>query len=351
MMSSHSAEAMAETLRKIPFIVSIDMFVNETEEFADIFLPEAHDFERWELFPANDPYAFITPGPGEWFWTMRQPVTPPPEEARPWNEVYLEIAERLGFLDELYEYGNDSWILGDAYKLDRGKTYTIRDIAERQAKTIIGDHFDWALLRETPTLVTREKTVEEAYPRPFMEGRAPIYFEYLLDAAKDLRSVIEQLGLPWDLDPYTPLPTFISCDALRADPEYDLISMNFKVPFHTFSISAENIWIDEISRANPYAYKVVMNSATARKKGLEEGIGVWVKSRHGKVYGNLRVTEAIHPECVGIAGTFGHWARKMPIAKGKGACYNDLLPPPSLERIDPISGQIDMCVKVKVYRR
>jgi hypothetical protein len=30
--------------------------------------------------------------------------------------------------------------------------------------------------------------------------------------------------------------------------------------------------------------------------------------------------------------------------------HNALLPKPIMERIDPLSGQIDMCVAVKVYK-
>jgi len=352
MMSSHNSEAMAETLRKIPFIVSIDMFINETSEFADIFLPDTSDLERWELFPANDPYAFLTPGPGEWFWLMRQPVTEPPGTAKPWNEIYLEIAERLGFLDELYEVGNSSfsWLLDEKYKLERGRRYTIREIAEMEAKTIIGDDFSWDHLRESPCLITREKTVEEAYPRPFFDSKIMIYFEYLIKAGEDVKAVAEQIGLDWDFDPYTPLPKFIPCSAHEEDKEYDLISVNFKVPFHTFSFSAENIWIDEISKANPYTYNIMVSSSVAEKKGLKDADFVGVESKYGKVSGRLKVTELIHPECVGIGGTFGHWAKNLPIARGKGVSYNELLPSPSLARIDTVSGQIDMCVRVKIYK-
>jgi molybdopterin-containing oxidoreductase family molybdopterin binding subunit len=303
------------------------------------------------LFPANDPYAFITPGPGEWFWTMRQPVVAPPPEARPWTEVYLEIADRLGLLDEVYAIGNDSWMLGDKHKLESGKKYTIRDIAERQAKTIVGESFDWDMLKDTSTLITREKTIEEAYPRPFMRAKIPLYFEHLLGAAEDLRVVTKQIGLSWNFDPYVPLPQLIPCAAMDSDEEFDLISMNFKVPFHTFSTSAENIWIDEISRANPYAYRIMVNRGTAEKKSLKAGDRVWVESRHGKLSGQLLVTELIHPDCVGIGGTFGHWAHRMPISNGKGTCYNGLLPSPSVERIDTISGQIDMCTQVKIYKK
>ncbi len=350
MMSSHNAAAMADTLKRIPFQVSINMFVDETSEFADIFLPDASDMERWEMFPANDPYAFITPGPGDWFWLMRQPVLEPAGEARPWTEVYLELAERLNILDALYQIGNTFWIIDEANKLKPGERYSIREIADRQGKTIIGPHFSFDLFKESPCVVTRPKTVEEMYPRMFFDSRIPIYFEYFLKAGEDLKVIVDKLGIPWDFTPYSPTPVFIPCEAHRKDEAYDLIATNHKLPFHTFSVSGENIYIDEISAANPYAYKVMLNSAVARQKGLKDGERVCVESRYGKTTGTLKVTELIHPECVGIAGTFGHWAKKLPISYGKGAAYGNLLPPPNLDRIDTLSGQVDMCVRVKIYR-
>jgi hypothetical protein len=40
----------------------------------------------------------------------------------------------------------------------------------------------------------------------------------------------------------------------------------------------------------------------------------------------------------------------MPISMNKGVQHNELLPKPNMARIDELSGQIDMCVRVKVYK-
>ena len=47
--------------------------------------------------------------------------------------------------------------------------------------------------------------------------------------------------------------------------------LNFKVPFITFSVTSENLWIDELARANPYTHNVMINRATAEKKGIKDG--------------------------------------------------------------------------------
>lgn len=350
MMNSHSAEAMADTLRSIPFQVSFADGIDETVEFADIVLPDSHDYERWDLFPANDPYAFITPGPGEWFWLMRQPALKAPEGVKPWTEAYLDIAERLGILEKLFKVGNETWGIDPAYRLEPGRRYSVKDIAERQAKTILGGDFRVDEIDESACFITREKTLAEAYPKPFLDARVPIYFEHLIGAGREVKAVADKLGLDWDVSPYTPLLGFFPCEALRTDGEYDLLIVNFKVPFQNHSISGENLWIDEISVANPYAYNVMLNRRTAAAKGLEDGDRVMIESRHGREQGTLKVTELIHPECVGIPGIFGHWALRKPISRNKGVAFNNLLPPPSSARIDVITGQVDTCVRVKVTK-
>lgn len=351
MMNSHNPDAMAETLEKIPFQVSFATFIDETVEFADIVLPDAHDYERWDLFPVNDPYAFITPGPGEWYWLMRQPAVAPPGEARPWTDVYLELAVRAGFVDELYVVGNDIWNIAEAHKPAPGARPTVRDIAERQAKTLIGDDFSMGQLTETACMITREKTIQEAYPRAFIDARVPVYLEHLIDAGEKVGKVVGELGLEWDLRPYTPLLDYFPCHAHSdGDSEYDLFIVNFKIPFITFSITVENLWIDEIATGNPYTYNVMLNRETATRKGLEDGDRIAIESRHAKGEGTVRVTELIHPECLGIPGTLGHWARRFSVSKNKGTGFNNFLPSPSVAFIDTLSGQTDSCARVRISK-
>jgi anaerobic selenocysteine-containing dehydrogenase len=277
-------------------------------------------------------------------------VVQPPGEARPWTEIYLEIAQRLGILQDLYRLGNEMWHLGEAYKLDPRQAYTVRDVAERQARTIFGPDFTLASFTKASAAVLRKKTVQEAYPRMFLPSRVPIYLEYLLDHRRDVEEVLRQLGLEWDLSSYSPVPRWIPCEAHEEQGEYDLIATNNKVPTHQFSTTTENLWIDEVAQASPYAYQVLLHTSAAAARGLRTGDMVSVESRYGRYVGRLRVTELVHPSAVACAGSFGHWARGLPISQRKGVMHNALLPKPTLARIDTVSGQIDQCVAVKVCR-
>ncbi len=360
MLNSHDPEEMANTLRCLDFQLSICNFIDETCEFADIIFPDAHDLERWDMFPANDPYAFVSPGccssfdfdcDATWYFLFRQPVVDPPGQARPWTEIYMEIAERLGILEDMYEIGNLGWNIGDKYKLEKGKKYTIRDVAVRQAKTIFGDDFELEGYFEQSSYDLRQKTIDESFPRVFLPSRVPIYLEYFLGHKKDVEAVLKEINLDWDLTSYSPVPVWIPCEAHKNDAEYPLIATNCKVSTHQFSITTENIWIDEIAKENPYTYSVMLHTSAADKLGLKTGDKVLVKSSYGGEYkGYLKVTELLHPECVNCCGTFGHWAKDMPVSRQKGVLHNALLPRPNMDRIDTLSGQIDMCVRVKVTK-
>jgi hypothetical protein len=57
----------------------------------------------------------------------------------------------------------------------------------------------------------------------------------------------------------------------------------------------------------------------------------------------------MHPECLGIAACSGHWAKNMPIAKGKGTHFNVLLEA-DLEHSCPLTVGLETCTKAKVYK-
>ena len=92
-----------------------------------------------------------------------------------------------------------------------------------------------------------------------------------------------------------------------------------------------------------------MNEDVGLKKGLRNGDEVWLESPVKKARARVKLTQCIHPQVVGVGGHFGHWALGMPISRGKGVNFNSLCPT-DLEHVDTISGSLDHCVEVKVYK-
>ncbi|MBI4232876.1 MAG: molybdopterin-dependent oxidoreductase [Chloroflexi bacterium] len=348
MMSTFNPQAMAKTLKTLDFIVSFAIKIDETAEFADIVLPDAHDFERTDPFPGTFPG--YVPGLVDWCWSQRQAVVPAPPGVRAWREVLMDLAERLGFLSEFNEIGNTLFRLDDAHRLDPKVKYSMAELAERQIKSIAGPQYGLHSFTQS-SAIRAKRTVEDAYPGAFQKAKMPVYYEYLIDAGRQVGAVTQELGIPWDTSDYQPLPDWRPCPSYEEDPKdgYDLIAVNFKVPFQTFSITADNPIISEVSELHPYAYKILIGRQAAQERKIRDGDLITVESRAGKVQGRAKVTEGIHPQVVGIPGTFGHWAKGLPIAQGKGVHFNALVPA-DLSRIGPLAGSNDFCVGVKVYK-
>src|SRR3989304_6260610 len=96
-MSIANKEAVAASLAKYKFMVSFDLFLPETSNFADIVLPDCGYLQSLDS-RSNFPFIFSLPaGMGEWCWPIRQPVLPPDGEQRPCAGGLLEIADRAGF--------------------------------------------------------------------------------------------------------------------------------------------------------------------------------------------------------------------------------------------------------------
>lgn len=128
-------------------------------------------------------------------------------------------------------------------------------------------------------------------------------------------------------------------------------AINWKTPYISSEVGnpVGNPWLAEIYSQDPWE-NILINSATATKKGLKDGDWIVVESRHGKTEGRLRVSELIHPETVGIPGSYGKGARHSNPLYRKGPHFNILLPTND-ESIDGISAGQEIAAGVKIYRK
>ena len=353
MMTAMDPRAVEQALKNLDFIVGFAWQIDETQEFADLILPQAHDFERWWPFPANQPAGFIAPGPGPWYAQVFQPVVDPPEGVRNWGDIMMELAERLGILDKM-NLSLNRWTnlrTMPQLKLAKNKRYTVEDLCKRQVTMMAGEEMPDEWFRDKGTLDLYEKMVEEAFPGPFTDARIPVYMEHYINSGEEVRRVTRELGMDWwDTDSYQPLPEWRPCRAHElGDQEYNLFICNSKLPLISHSHGSENAWIDDVITRNRLDYNIMLHPSAAAPQKIKDGDEIWVESEIAKVKGRVRLTECVHPQVVGFLGLFGRWARKKIIAKGKGAHMNSLIRF-DWDMVDTLSGQIDYCAKVKVYK-
>jgi anaerobic selenocysteine-containing dehydrogenase len=351
MMSSLRPADMEDVLRRIPFMVSFATEIDETAEFADIVLPDTHDLERDDVFPANHPFAFVAPGPTPWYWTRRRAAVAPRGEARHWMEVMIDLLHRRGLSDAFYRAANELLDLPPEHALDPGGRYRIAEMAERQVASFgPRARADRPAFEGGSTWVTGERTAAEMYPGPFLTARIPVYNEYFLGKGRAVRAWAERLGIDWETVDYQPLPDFRPvADDEQPDPRYDLYAVTYKLGFMALGRGPLNPWLSELAESHPYAYRIWLSRAAAEARGIAEGDWVAVESRSGRVEGIAHVSEGIHPEAVGIAGIHGHWARQAGAAAGNGVHFNALLGMRT-GIVDKLSSAFDAKPRVRVER-
>ncbi len=336
--------------KDIPFVVGFALEVNETNEFDDIVLPVPSYLEMDEFGPAGM-YGHLAPvGQFEWYCQIKQKVVEPPPGVRHPLEVMMELADRLGIMDAYYTVLNETQQYKEPFKLKLGQKYSREEVEDRLAKSLFGPEHGVEWLKEHG-VVTYKRDVEESYPGPYINARLPVYLEHFPKRGQELKKVMEEMKMPWDFSDYRALPEWMPCESFekRKKGEYNLVAVHFKLPFVYGAYGNENPWINEICERTPYTYSLLINEDVAKKKGIKDGDDIWVESPVYKSKAVAKLTQCIHPEVVGIGGHFGHWAKGMPIAQGKGLPFNAFLPH-DMEHIDKISTAMDSCVAVKVYK-
>ncbi len=225
-----------------------------------------------------------------------------------------------------------------------------KEFCNRTVKYLFGPEHDLDWFKEHGGLKWKKRP-EEAYWRPFIKARAPIYFEFLEHDREPVKEMGEKLGIHMDWEQYTPLLSYFPPVIYKeGGAEHDLIAFSYRDILHAGNVTAEIPWIDEISQMNPYTYNISMNTETAKKKGLKEGDTIYVENTRGmKASGKLKLMKGMHPQVVGMVGSLGGWARGQPVARGKGAFFNDLVILDH-KHICPVCGSLETAIRVKVYK-
>ena len=348
LLSIANRRTIAASLAKYKLMVSFDLYLTETSSFADIVLPDCSYLQSWD---SRSMFPFILAHPagmGEWSWPIRQPVLPPEGEQRRFSEVLLELADRVGMRADLNAAMNASLNLQGEYRLEGDRSYSHEEICDKDLKCNFGPEHGLAWFKANGVL-TWPKKPEEVYWRPFVDVRVPVYWEFLLSVADQIDAITGPRGLPVQSEFYQPLPDFIPCRSHCCTvPGFDLYAFYYRDTLHTNSYTLENPWLDEAAKLDPYSYAIAINTETGRRRGLHDGQEVLVQTERGRdVKGRVRLTQAVHPEALGIAACAGHWGDGMPIAKGKGVAFNALLDL-DWHHVSPINLNLDLCVRVKV---
>jgi anaerobic selenocysteine-containing dehydrogenase len=368
-------ELVVEALKKIPFIAAVSYHMDEMTILADVVLPEHSTLERSAAIVMVPPHqATGAEVSGLRMAYIRQPV-PTVFNSRHVDDIFMDLAERMGFLygegglyDILNKFpdiiiGRDGFYLdGTEQELDINRKYSLEEIYDRQLKSWVhGDGHGLDELNQTGfelhTAPKKEWYLYYFYPDG--TSRHPFYFESLKKTGDELRANLRKYNIKFPgvddedhvFDLYRPIPHWVENSEFRAPEEYDLWAISWRTPY--FSNDASNItgnpWLAEVADRDPFEGEIQMNTATARRKGLEEGDQVVVESRYGRTTGRLHLTELLHPDALGIPGCFGLGTILSNPLSRRGASWNSL-PPFDDRTLDAVSAGMESAPRVKVYK-
>ena len=341
--------------KNIPFIVDCDIYSNEFNEgFADILLPDACYLERDDWMGIQHSYHNVPPGMDDkWCFHTSHRVVDPMYERRDMAQVVIDLAERLGLTHKLNGYYNAELKLEGDMALKPDEKIQWLDLCDRACRVHFGDQFNWKWFTEHG-YISWDKRVQEVYWRAFRkEVKTMLYWEFVINAKEKTYEIAKELGFEdyWDWSVYQPRPYWTPCDAHLVDEkEYPFYAFSWADTFHSNANNQEIAWIDEVSLQNPYSYFINMNEESAKELGLKTGDYVRVDTDTGYfVKGYIKTRQGIRPDCLGMMGVSGHWAKGKPVAKGKGVNFNTLIDF-SVKGMDPLTATVDILVKVKVTK-
>jgi thiosulfate reductase/polysulfide reductase chain A len=283
----------AETLKAIDaldLLVVIDVLPMEIAGYADVVLPEASYLERHDDLLG---VAWRRSGVA-----LRQPVVEPPGEARAGWWIARELARRLG-LEAYFPWNDAEQYLRERCRLSRVDYETLRRdgvVLAPEAPTVIEDGLELAFGTES--------------------GRIELWSERLKEAGFD------------------PLPEYRP-PAMPPPGTFRLLYG--RTPAQTFGRTANNRQLGELSHGD----RLWVNAAVAKDLGLDERSLVRLVSQDGVRSAPIGVkpTERIRDDCVFMAHGWGHRARGLRYAFGRGADDSELL---TRVETDPVMGGTGM---------
>jgi len=263
--STLSAQVLADE-SLIPYHVAMDSFMSESAALADLVLPAATYLESWGLHsvPACEMVPFVT---------VQQPVVAPQGQSLPFDQVCIELAQRIGGgMEDYFAFGTVEDYIKTAIA-------SINGLVEAGGLDYLKDYGVWFDPMAEPDYTAYEK---DGFLTP--SGKIQVYSARLAEQG------------------FSPLPTYEPIPNHGEMGEDELFLITFQWNVHTYGITASSMWLSEIVHDSP----LWINKETARERGIKRGDLVEVRSSVGSVTARAFPVQGIHPRVVAIGGSCGH---------------------------------------------
>ena len=262
LLSWPNTRVILDVLKKVRFLIAIDVYGNETVQFADFILPAATFLEKTDIQVPNVAIPKIL--------QMQEKVIEPLHESRSEFQIIQELADKLGF---------------GAYFQDNEEELIDKVLSPWGISVDLLRHNNSGILFDPNPVGFFRKN---GFPTP--SGKVALYSETLKHAGFNPLPAYEE---PTESPVSNP-------DLARAFPLV-LVSGN---RLHTSYLSFLHN-LPSLHARCPENW-VEMHPDTAAKRNIREGDRVFVESLRGKIRLNARLNTAVDPRVIFIPSGWGH---------------------------------------------
>jgi len=278
------ASGLRGAMEKIPFIVSISSFMDETSDMADIILPMHTSLEDW-----GDDIA--SPGVGRAVATLMQPVVSPYYDSRGAGDIFIDLTGRLG--------------LGKAVGLGDATDFHLYLKAA------------WKNFYKTDKLASASSPTSEGFWNNLLQYGGWWPSEGKTGGRLGLISAKARGLLPEG-------PASFKGDLKK----YPFYLLPYAQPAYLDGRGANLPWLQELPDPVSnvvWGSWVEINPATAKKLSIREGDLVAVESPYGKIKAPAYLYPGIRPDTIAVPIGQGHSVYGK-YAGGRGANPLEILP-------------------------
>ena len=319
---------------KIPFVVVADAFHSETVDFADLVLPDTTYLERRDALslldrPPSEPSAAVD--------AIRTPIVEPNRNARPFQEVLVDLAGRLRFPAFTNENNAPKFKDYSDFIVNFETAPGIGFLSGWRGEN--GDSFlrgapnprQWEMYERNEsfcrTPLPREARFMRFANREYIrfaknagwlaadDDESAMQIELYSETLRRFQLAGEGFGarVPPDesrrrrlRENFDPLPFWRATmgDETEARP---LCAVTQRPMFMYHSWDSQNAWLRQIADRNP----VFLHRTLAESLGVREGDAVWIESRMGRTAARAKLADGMRADSVwtwnAIAKSPGAW--------------------------------------------
>ncbi|PSM51325.1 putative thiosulfate/polysulfide reductase, molybdenum-binding subunit [Campylobacter blaseri] len=294
-------ETTIKAIKKLDFILSVDIYMNDFTQFADVVLPESTYLERDESI--QDKSGSLPA------YYMRQKAIEPIGDTKNGYDIFRELA-RIMKIDQNY-----TWNTIDEFRMQQAKGN------DKLLAALIKDGYvEW----KVPKLYYREKKYVSKFVEKFPHASTFVDENGEMSSKVKFKTPSGKIELfSQQVEEALPGEGCIHPANMDVYDGHELCLMSGKTPIHTNGHTQNVKVLNDMMSESP----IWINPRTAQKRGLKTGDRVLVENKFAKSYAKVMVTEGIREDSLFVYHGFGHISSGLKRTYGVGLNQSKLLNP------------------------